>query len=92
VSAATLEKITGTDRFTLTRHFRRAYGTSPDRYRTRRRLDLARAAIERGVPLSQAASEAGFADQSHLTRQFKQAYGLTPARWASAVKLGAAGA
>jgi AraC-like DNA-binding protein len=88
VPAATLEKITGTDRFTLTRHFRRAYGTSPDRYRTRRRLDLARAAIERGVPLAQAASEAGFADQSHLTRQFKQAYGLTPARWASAVKLG----
>jgi AraC-like DNA-binding protein len=40
------------------------------------------------VPLAQAASEAGFADQSHLTRQFKQAYGLTPARWASAVKLG----
>jgi len=90
VPAATLEKITGTDRFTLTRHFRRAYGTSPDRYRTRRRLDLARAAIERGTPLAQAATEAGFADQSHMTRHFKQAYGLTPARWASAVKLGAA--
>ena len=90
VSAATLEKITGTDRFTLTRHFRRAYGTSPDRYRTRRRLDLARAAIERGTPLAQAAVETGFADQSHLTRQFKQAYGLTPARWARAVTQGAA--
>jgi len=90
VSAASLEKITGTDRFTLTRHFRRAYATSPDRYRTRRRLDLARVAIERGTPLAQAAIEAGFADQSHMTRQFKKAYGLTPARWVSAVKLGAA--
>ncbi|HEY5987500.1 MAG TPA: AraC family transcriptional regulator [Streptosporangiaceae bacterium] len=88
--AATLEKITGTDRFMLTRQFRRAFGTSPDRYRARRRLDLARAAIERGTPLAQAAIEAGFADQSHLTRQFKQAYGVTPARWANAVKLGAA--
>src|SRR5258707_191214 len=76
--------------FPFPRHFRRAYGTSPDRYRTRRRLDLGRAAIEHGTPLAQAAPEAGFADQSHMTRQFKQAYGLTAARWASAVKLGAA--
>jgi AraC-like DNA-binding protein len=86
--ASALEKITGTDRFTLARHFRRAFGTSPDRYRTRRRLDLARAAIENGIPLAQAAADAGFADQSHMTRQFKQAYGLTPARWANAIRAG----
>lgn len=79
--ASTLEAITGTDRFTLARHFRRAFGTSPDRYRTMRRLALARAAIESGLPLAQAAAHAGFADQSHMTRQFKRAYGLTPARW-----------
>ena len=86
--ASALEKITGTGRFTLARHFRRAFGTSPDRYRTRRRLDLARAAIENGIPLAQAAADAGFADQSHMTRQFGQAYGLTPARWANAIKAG----
>ncbi len=79
--ASTLEAVAGTDRFTLARHFRRAFGTSPDRYRTMRRLELARAAIERGVPLAEAAASAGFADQSHMTRQFKRAYGLTPARW-----------
>jgi AraC-like DNA-binding protein len=79
--ASTLEAITGTDRFTLARHFRRAFGTSPDRYRALRRLALARAAIESGLPLVQAAAQAGFADQSHMTRQFKRAYGLTPARW-----------
>jgi AraC-like DNA-binding protein len=79
--ASTLEDITGTDRFTLARHFRRAFGTSPDRYRTLRRLELARAAIASGAPLVEAAARAGFADQSHMTRQFKRAYGLTPARW-----------
>jgi AraC-like DNA-binding protein len=79
--ASTLERITGVDRFTLARHFRRAFGTSPDRYRTLRRLALARTAIEAGLPLARAAAQAGFADQSHMTRQFKQAYGLTPARW-----------
>jgi AraC-like DNA-binding protein len=79
--ASTLERITGTDRFTLARHFRRAFGTSPDRYRTMRRLAFARAALERGLPPARAAADAGFADQSHLTRQFKRAFGLTPGRW-----------
>jgi AraC-like DNA-binding protein len=80
--AAALERIAGIDRYTIARHFRRAYGTSPDRYRTMRRLELAQAAIRDGLPLAAAAAEAGFADQSHLTRQFSRAYGLTPGRWA----------
>jgi AraC-like DNA-binding protein len=79
--ASALEKIAGTDRFTITRHFRWAFGTSPDRYRTLRRLALAQAAIESGQSLAQVAAEAGFADQSHMTRQFKRTYGLTPTRW-----------
>jgi AraC-like DNA-binding protein len=80
---AVLEDVAGADRFTIARHFRRAFGTSPDRYRTLRRLAVARAAIENGQPLVRAAAAAGFADQSHMTRQFKRSYGLTPARWAS---------
>src|SRR5215472_6067908 len=81
--AAALEAIAGMDRYTIARQFRWAFGTSPDRYRTLRRLALARAAIERGEPLARAAAETGFADQSHLTRQFKRTYGMTPARWAA---------
>jgi AraC-like DNA-binding protein len=81
--ASTLERISGLDRFSLCRQFRRAFGTSPDRYRTLRRLALARAAIEAGAPLARAAAETGFADQSHMTRQFKRTYGLSPARWAA---------
>ena len=83
--ASTLERIAGVDRFTIARHFRRAFGTSPDRYRTTRRLSFARTAIESGVPLVRAAADAGFADQSHMTRQFKKTYGLTPGHWARAV-------
>lgn len=81
VSAATLEQLTGTDRYTIVRHFKLAYGTTPDRYRMLRRLDLARTAISRGQALAQVASDSGFADQSHLTRQFKVAFGMTPGRW-----------
>jgi len=86
--AAELERLAGLDRFSIARHFRRAFGTSPDRYRTMRRLDLARAAIARGAPLVRAAAEAGFSDQSHLTRQFKKAFGITPGMWADAVTNG----
>jgi AraC-like DNA-binding protein len=82
IPAAQLEQVAGLDRFAIARSFRRAYGTSPDRYRLLRRLALARAALERGEPIARAAADAGFADQSHLTRQFKRCYGLTPARWA----------
>lgn len=80
-AAATLEGIAGIDRFTITRDFRWAFGTSPDRYRTLRRLAFAQAAIEGGQSLADVAAEAGFADQSHMTRQFKRTYGLTPTRW-----------
>jgi len=83
--ARALEQLSGVDRFSIARHFRHAFGTSPDHYRTMRRLELAREAIESGQPLARAAAGAGFADQSHMTRQFKRAYGMTPARWARAV-------
>src|SRR5260370_5377396 len=54
-SPSILETITGTDRFTIPRHFPWAFGTSPDRYRTVLRLALARAAIETGHSLARAA-------------------------------------
>jgi AraC-like DNA-binding protein len=86
--AAALERVAGLDRFAIARQFRRAFGTSPDRYRTMRRLDVARAAIASGTPLAAVAADAGFADQSHLTRQFKRAYGVTPGAWAAALARG----
>ncbi len=83
-----LETVSGIDRWSLTRQFRAAFGTSPGRYRTMRRLDRVRGAIQSGTALAEAALAAGFADQSHMSRQFKRAYGLTPARWAAAESAG----
>lgn len=76
-----LERETGRDRFTLARQFRRAFGVSPSRFVTLRRLELAQRLIAEGQPLAQVAAAAGFADQSHLTRQFLAAFGTTPGRW-----------
>jgi AraC-like DNA-binding protein len=85
LAIATLEAVSGLDRWTLARDFRAAFGTSPTRFRTMRQLDRARRMIRRGAPLAQAALAAGFADQSHMSRMFKRAYGLTPARWGAAL-------
>ena len=82
VTAAELEALTGLDRWTLARQFRRAFGTSPSRFRTLRRLEVARRRIESGEKLSDVAFATGFSDQAHLTRHFKRTYGLTPGRWA----------
>lgn len=86
-SADHLAREAGLDRWTLSRQFRAAFGTSPSDFRTMRRLDRARALIGQGTPLAEAALAAGFADQSHLSRLFKRAYGLTPARWAALTRV-----
>jgi AraC-like DNA-binding protein len=81
VGAEDLERESGLDRFTLTRQFRTQLGTSPYRYLVMRRLDRARNAIRNGSGLADAATVAGFADQSHFTRHFRNAFGMSPGRW-----------
>ncbi|EHR51309.1 DNA-binding domain-containing protein, AraC-type [Saccharomonospora marina XMU15] len=81
-----LERVAGLDRWTIARQFRAAFGTSPTRFRTMRRLDRARALMLAGHGLSEVAVLAGFADQSHLTRMFKRTYGLTPSAWVAATR------
>ena len=83
VASEELERVSGLNRFSLARHFRAAFGTSPHRFQIGRRLIRARAMIASGVPLSETAAATGFADQSHLTRHFSARFGLTPGRWAT---------
>jgi AraC-like DNA-binding protein len=52
------------------------------------RLQRAAAAIVSGVPLSQAATMAGFVDAAHMTRSFRAMFGATP----SSLRAGAASA
>lgn len=81
VSSEELEAVSGLDRYSLARQFRRVLGTSPHRYLVMRRLERARALMGEGMGLAEVAAFAGFADQSHLTRHFKKTYGMTPRRW-----------
>lgn len=80
-----LERITGLDRFALSRHFRAAFATSPHRFLLMRRLRLAKTMIAEGEALAEVAAATGFADQSHLTRHFKKAFGIAPGVWGGMV-------
>ncbi len=83
VGSQELESVSGLDRFTLARQFRKILGTSPHRYILMRRLEQARRMIAAGHSLAGAALDTGFADQAHFSRHFKRAYGVTPGRWAT---------
>ncbi|OBP14884.1 hypothetical protein A5320_14325 [Rheinheimera sp. SA_1] len=77
-----LAAISQYSKWQVTRDFRSLFGTTPYRYVTLKRLQKAKALIERGMPLALVALSSGFADQSHLTRHFKQCFGTTPKVWA----------
>ncbi|MPZ08826.1 MAG: helix-turn-helix domain-containing protein [Kiloniellaceae bacterium] len=81
LSLAELERDYGLDRYSIARQFRRAFGVSPSRFVTLRRVELAQRLVGEGRSLAEAAAAAGFADQSHMTRQFRAAFGTTPGKW-----------
>ncbi|PZM14109.1 AraC family transcriptional regulator [Rhizobium tubonense] len=85
VRSEELERVTGLDRFALSRHFRAAFATSPHRFLLMRRLQQARSMIAAGGALADVAAATGFADQSHLTRHFKKAFGIAPGAWGSMI-------
>lgn len=65
----------------LTRAFRRFYGTTPGEYVRRLRLERARDRLRwSSEPIASIALECGFADQSHFTRAFRRLYGVPPGR------------
>ena len=70
----------GVHRVHLSRSFTRHFGMTPSLYRTRCRLAAALMRITHGLPLAEAAYEAGFADQSHFTRWARRETGLPPRR------------
>jgi AraC-like DNA-binding protein len=81
LTLANLAAETGTSRYQLLRAFAREFGMTPHAYIVQQRLALARRLIRGGSTLVDAASESGFADQSHLTRAFARQFGVTPARY-----------
>lgn len=70
--------------FQLIGLFKRTVGLTPHAYLVQLRLQAAMRALKAGMPIAEAATAAGFYDQSALTRHLKQSFGVTPLQFARA--------
>jgi AraC-like DNA-binding protein len=86
LALADLAAVAGLSQFQLIGLFRRDVGMTPYAYLTQIRLESARAALRRGVPIAEAAIQAGFYDQAALTKIFKRCHGITPLQFAQATR------
>jgi AraC-like DNA-binding protein len=77
ITLADLSAASGSSRFQVVRGFFKLTGLTPHAYIIQQRLNAARSLLRKGIPLTEAAVIAGFADQSHLHRTFVQRYGVT---------------
>jgi len=86
VTLADLAAVAGLTQFQLIGLFRKGVGLTPHAYLTQIRLESARAALRRAMPIAEAAIQAGFYDQAALTRIFKRCCGITPLQFARAAR------
>jgi AraC-like DNA-binding protein len=84
VTLPDLAAVAGLTQFQLIGLFRKGVGMTPHAYLTQIRLESARAALRRAMPIADAAIQTGFYDQAALTRIFKRCYGITPLQFVQA--------
>jgi len=82
VSIDKLVALTTLSRFHLVRAFARHAGIPPHAYQLKVRIERACVLLRAGVTAAEAASQVGFADQSHFTRHFKRIRHITPGQFA----------
>lgn len=73
-----LADLAGLSPFHFSRLFSEQVGMPPHAFQTQVRVARAKTLLLEGWPISQVATDTGFADQSHLTRHFKRLVGITP--------------
>jgi AraC-like DNA-binding protein len=83
LTVAQLAREAGLSRVHLTRAFAKSFGMPPHAYLNSVRLRAAMRALLSGSSLAEAATSAGFADQSHFNRRFRGSMGVPPGTWLS---------
>jgi AraC-like DNA-binding protein len=82
ISLVELAKITKLSQSQFARAFRNSTNLPPYRYVLRARIRQAEQLLATTrAPISEIASQVGFADQSHFTKAFRRFLGATPKRW-----------
>jgi AraC-like DNA-binding protein len=81
ISLDELATAAGIGKFRLIRLFRQRTGLPPHALQLAHRIRSARRLLEAGLTIAEAATTAGFADQSHLHRHFRRSLGVTPCQY-----------
>lgn len=80
VTAESVVKAAGIPRRTAFTLFRRAFGTTPRRMTEEFRLDIARALLEEGASVGNAATQVGFSTRDRLGRAWRRRMGDRPSQ------------
>jgi AraC-like DNA-binding protein len=81
-----LEQISGLNKFSIIRNFKKLYTTTPAAYHLQYRVAEAKRLFSNGVDVFDICEELRFYDQAHLIREFKKMYGITPATYIEQIK------
>lgn len=81
-----LEKISGLNRFSIIRNFKKQYVTTPAAYHLQCRVARAKELLSEGGSVLDVCEGLGFYDQPHFIREFKRMYGVTPGRYLEQIR------
>lgn len=73
-----LQQISGLNKFSIIRNFKKLYLTTPAAYHLQFRVAEAKRLLSNGAEVLDVCEELRFYDQAHLIREFKKMYGITP--------------
>jgi AraC-like DNA-binding protein len=81
-----IAKAANTNKYVLVRQFRKKFGITPHQFLLRIRVENARLLLTQGANSADAATAAGFSDQSHMNRHFRRIVGMTPHKYARQIR------
>ncbi len=76
-----LQKLSGLNKFTLIRNFKKQYITTPAAYHLQYKVANAKRLLSDGMNVFDVCESLGFYDQAHLIREFKKMYGISPGKY-----------
>jgi AraC-like DNA-binding protein len=81
-----LQQISGLNKFSIIRNFKKLYITTPAAYHLQHRVAEAKRLLSKGADVFEICEELKFYDQAHLIREFKKMYGITPGTYIKQLK------
>lgn len=81
-----LEEISGLNKFSIIRNFKKLYTTTPAAYHLQYKVAEAKRLLNEGVDVFDICGELRFYDQAHFIREFKKMYGITPVTYKEQLK------